>query len=59
MSSLPIIIHGCKILFTTVFQDGVHRLRAVDKFCPVVLNKSDDKTINKTTFTVRSVRFYF
>lgn len=59
MSSLRIIIHGCKILFTIVFQDGVHRLSAVDKFCPVVLNKSDNKTIHKTTFTVRSVRVYF
>lgn len=59
MSSVPIIKHGCKILFTFVFQDGVHGLSAVDNICPVGLNKSEDKTINKTTFTVRSDRFYF
>lgn len=59
MSSVPIIIHGCKILFTFLFQNGVRGASAVDKICPVGLNKFEDKTINETTFTATSGRFYF
>lgn len=59
MSSVPITIYDCKILFIFVFRDGVHGLSVVNKICPVGLNKSEDKSINKTTFTVRSDRVYF
>lgn len=37
----------------------MHGLSVANKICPVGLSKSEDKSINKTTFTVRSDRVYF